>query len=447
MKLLFLEVRSKTELYLAVARKIKEINPGVEIVWVVQNRSFNVSTTDKTYCLGLPLVTDLKFESFDDIDRKVIDCDRFSLHFDAEPWYYKHYRGELESVFIHERPDFVFGELGNFFTHYACLLAERSGIPFYDVETSRFPNGCIGFFKYDKWSPLKLREVSDNEVEEFLSDFLDKRPVPDYMNHPSLFGEKLVLMKRRIFYRLKVLLGYVHGERFCTQNPIQNALDKHRVTKKLALWDSNAVTLEYVESLSKSGRKILLYPLQMQPEFNLEVWGYPNNKQEDVVLKLSESLPDDWVLILKANPKSYFEMNRFNFGRLARSAKILLLDRSVKMPQVEPLAAIVATVTGTVQIERLLSNRPVLILGETPFAEHSCIKKELVDLTPEDYVSAQDFRLTDVQVRGVARYLLEHSLPGVMGEPVNSLVCMAEANVNKLSLAFLQVIENNRNEL
>src|SRR5690606_21001021 len=120
--------------------------------------------------------------SIDDIDRKVMNCDRFPLSFQKESWYYRQYREQIAAILEQVRPTIAFGELGNFFTHYGCLLCKEMEIPFYDAETSRVPNRSFSFFQYDDWAPKKLRSVTHEESADYLSEFSAHRPVPDYMN-------------------------------------------------------------------------------------------------------------------------------------------------------------------------------------------------------------------------------------------------------------------------
>lgn len=439
MKILFLEVRSKTKLFHELAKEIKKSRQDVEVHWIIQNRAFRLKKEKNIHTLKYPKIRELLRKNRDSVDIKVSECDRFSLHFNSENWYYTDYRKQLEALFDKIKPDFVFGELGNFFTHYSALISKERKIPFYDIETARFPTGSIGFYQYDEWNPLKLKDVTDQEAENFLLDFQRKKPVPDYMKKPTSTKKDLLRLRTlQILHKLRVLSGYVTGETYCTQNPITNIFEKRQVKEKVKLWEKYAKTLKEV---TEQKHKKLLFPLQMQPEFNLEVWGHPYNNQEKIILKIAEKLPSDWKLIIKINPKSYFELNRLNLGKILENKNIILLERPVDMKTLDKYIDIVATVTGTVQIERILTNKPVYIIGNTPFKKYSCIDSSIESLTPEDFYGALNKKLQYSQLLEVSKFLLEYSTAGLMGEPINSIECMKKENIAKISQACIKVLE------
>ncbi|GEM_PF-6116528 len=439
MKIVFLEVRSKTKVFERVSQEIKNINPDIKIYWIVQNKMFCPTSSDEVIYLippKGPLDRDL-YGPFDDLDKKVIGCDRFNIHFNSKLWHYRFYRRQIEDALGLISPGIVFGELGNFFTHYACLLSKKNGIPFFDIESSRFPTGCVGVFLYDRWSPIRLRDPEDSDVHEFIKMFLEEKPIPDYMKRDQSWALKLRRISMSLSHKIKILFGFISGERYCTQTPIGHILERRLVAKSLKTWDESSITVEDIVATKK---KILLYPLQMQPEFNLEVWGYPWNNQEKIVRHILEKIPDDWVLLLKSNPKPYFEMNRINICSLAKNSNVMLLDRRVSMRDIDPYVDIVATVTGTVQIERILNNRPVYIIGQTPFKKFSCIKNDIESLNSENFESGRVFSLSMEQINQAARYLLEHSRPGIMSEPVSDVSCLSENNIKNLSEVVMSII-------
>ncbi|MGB7399886.1 hypothetical protein [Castellaniella sp.] len=443
MKIVFLEVRSKTSVYEEIAEEIGRIDDQVEIYWIVQNKLFSKIKSDNIFFLEFPKTSFSKYDKpkLDHLDEEVISADRFHIHFESTCWHYVNYRRQVEDILRKISPDVVFGELGNFFTHYACLWSKKNSIPFYDIESARFPKGCVGVFLYDKWNPVKLRDVKSSDVENFINDFRTLKPVPDYMVRPEDWNDLLRNKLKLINHKVKLLRGYVSGERYCTQHPIKNILEKIRVRQRLKLWDKASCGIDEVMGKKK---KILLYPLQMQPEFNLEVWGRPWSDQQQVIMSLLDKMPDDWVLLIKANPKPYFEMNRIDLMALVGDPKIMFLERGVSMQEIDSCVDIVATVTGTVQIERIINNKPVYIIGDTPFRKFSCIRDGIDWLTGAELDLATRFSLSDDQVRQAARLLLECSAPGIMGEPVSNGSCLERRNIERLTAVVLEVISKHK---
>ncbi|WP_420194204.1 hypothetical protein [Marinobacter sp. GH_1] len=436
MKLMFIEIRSKTELFESVAYELSTLKPELELSWLVMN-PFYRPKRGTLYELGFPKIENIDDFKFDDLDKKVISSDRFTIHFNREPWYYPYYRERIEHAITEEDPDFIVGELGTFYAHYACLIAKKLGIPFYDIESARFPNGCISIFQYDQWNPVKIQNVSDSDVWDYLEYYKKNRPVPDYMGKSS---KRFWRMKKGFLKKLdilKVLAGFLYGEVFNTQNPLENFVEKKKVSNQLRLWDRVSVDLDTLRKLKKN---VLLYPLQMQPEFNLEVWGAPNNNQLDVIKKLAFALPSDWVLLLKTNPKPYFEMNRLEIIDLSSKGNIYFLDRAVPMADISDVCDMVATVTGTIQIERLLAGKPVYIIGDTPFSDFSAIKASIDSLSEADISGGKDCQIDNDVSFKVAKFLLEHGIPGEVSEPISDPKCLRADNVSKLAHALLRVL-------
>ncbi|TYC58040.1 hypothetical protein FMN52_16000 [Marinobacter sp. BW6] len=436
MKLMFVEVRSKTKLFESLAHELSDLKPELVLSWLIMN-PFYRPKRGALYELGFPKIETIENLKFDRLDEKVISSDRFSIHFNREPWYYPYYRKMIEQAIAQEKPDFIIGELGTFYAHYACLIAKQLSIPFYDIESARFPNGCISIFEYDRWNPVKLQDVSDSQVWDYLKYYETNRPVPDYMgkNTKKISRLKKALLKK--LDTLKVLLGYLSGESFNTQNPLENFVEKKKVISQLRLWDKCRVDLD---GLRKINKKVLLYPLQMQPEFNLEVWGAPNNKQLAIIEKLARALPSDWVLLLKANPKPYFEMNRLEISNLYSRGNVYFLDRAVPMADISEMCDLVATVTGTIQIERLLAGKSVYIIGDTPFRDFSVIKSNIDSLSETDISGVSEYQSDNNVSFKVAKYLLEHAMPGEVSEPVSDPKCLRAANVSRLAHALLRVL-------
>lgn len=420
-KVIFIEVRSKIELYELIAKNLKTLLPNIEIYWLVFNWGFRPKLFSENIIRLYPGDKSDAEEIMDEIDRKVISCDRFNIHKLKKHNVYKNVRKQIDQCLEKIGPSLVIGELGNFYTHYAALLAKKKGMPFVDIETARYPTGHFSLNQYDQWKPLRLKSVDDDAVNNYLIEFRTLKPTPDYMKKKA--DTKIIDNIREKKHKISLFKNYLFGEKYCTQNPIKNLILKRRVAEKIKEWELNSKTLDQ----SLEGKKILLYPMQMQPELNIEVWGYPYNNQMEIIRKLVKSLPKDWILVIKPNPNAYFEMLSLDFEEVSSNEKIILLPFAVAMNHIEPKADLVATVTGTIQIERLINKRPVYILGETPFKKYSSIKSSLENLTINDFESA-GYSVEDSVAEGVVRYLLEHSAPGLISEPINDISCLSEAN-------------------
>lgn len=433
-KILIFEVRSKTKFYSRVFEELKKYKE-VDVHWIIQNPEFS-TFNDNEYIIPFPKRKDLSsINSEDDILLDVLAGDRFHIHFGCQGRHYNYYKKEIDIIINKVQPDFILGELGNFFTHIGCLLAQKKGIIFFDIETARYPTGSLGFFIYDEWKPKKVFDVTDQEVDVFLESFLYKKIVPDYMR---FVGEKKPIKNRMINlgHKFKILKGWLRGEKYCTQNPLKNIFRKNKIKNKIKKIDHNSVGLDFIKNNEK---KILLYPMQMQPEFNIEVWGRPYSDQNSIIMHLIKKLPTDWVLCIKPNPKSYFEVCKLDVDSILLNENAYFVNSRITMKEIDDYIDLVVTVTGTVQIERLLNKKPVYILGGTPFKDFSAINKKIEYLNAKDFMNL--YEPSEDDRKAVAKFLLEHSLPGIISEPINNPEIMNDYNVAKVCAAVSKVIQ------
>ena len=116
--------------------------------------------------------------------------------------------------------------------------------------------------------------------------------------------------------------------------------------------------------MDASGFKIL-YPLQMQPEANIDVWGRKYNNQLQLIKQLVGAAPEDVYLVVKPNPKSKYELSSDLIDYAEKNERIIVIHHDVPMIQVFQKIDLVVTVTGTIAMECIWANKPVLTLIKT----------------------------------------------------------------------------------
>jgi hypothetical protein len=441
-RIAFVEVRDKTGLFLRIAERLR----CHEVHWLVQNRAFVDREKSNVTILPYPrrgqllAARDLSDEELG-IIRRVANSDRFVTSFGKDNSYYGWYLKELERWLERVRPELIFGEVGNFHSHLLALIAERRGIPFLNPVSSRYPAGRFSFFLFDRLVPVggDQEKMNDEDLSSVMKSITQGTLRPDYM---------AVSSRRRdvVAYKTRLLIEYARGERFATQNPVKYAWRRRNLRDVVARWESQALDTEGFMHLRGRRTPIILYPLQMQPEVNLDVWGHDHRDQVELLSHLCDRVDaGGGVLVVKPNPKSFHEMSDPLLDMLSRRKHAFRLSKSVRMEQVSDLCDLVVTVTGTVAIERLLSRRPVEVLSPD--------YARLLDLPQACRDLARSWELTaelcdDVRERmrsfdplHVIRRLADSSYPGEIAEPLAAPRVLREDNLVRVASSFQSFIE------
>lgn len=177
-------------------------------------------------------------------------------------------------------------------------------------------------------------------------------------------------------------------------------------------------------------------PLHFQPEASTLVGGIFHADQSALAEAVLKSLPLGWSLIVKEHPAGRGTRPIFHYRRLLRYPNVVFCDAPSKV--ILPHVDAVITVTGTVGIEALAMDKPVVMLGRW-FWDHSPLvnraghveelpalfRRILID---RSYASKKD---REDQIR---RFLLSYldglipASPRREGTPVYAAELLAEIN-------------------
>lgn len=433
-KLLFLENRYKSYLMEEVAR---QLTSGHEILWLVQNHEF-IPGVGRSQIIPYPGRTELaETTEAAEIDLgPIIESDR-QLNFfgKKDKRYLFYYAREIGNFLKNERPDVVFGESTVFHELITIEWCRKLSIPYLNPSTCRYPPSRFSFYWYDTLDPAygEGKPLESSESRKIIDSIVHRKAKPDYMKKVSKPQQE----KGRDKW-LKTL-SYFRGERFNTPHPwikFQREFNKRKLIRQ---WDEVAATV-----VDKEGAFKLLYPLQMQPEANLDVWGRKWRDQTALIDELSRKVPAGAQLFVKPNPKSKYEISEELIGLGTQRDNITLLKHTVPMDEVLPAMDLVVTVTGTIAIECLLSNIPVVTLKETLNNQlTNCRYLESLDQIPAEIQEVKNGRFprcTEEELEGFISHLNEKSYPGVITDPFSDPGCIGDPNIAALTAAFQHVI-------
>jgi lipid A disaccharide synthetase len=167
-----------------------------------------------------------------------------------------------------------------------------------------------------------------------------------------------------------------------------------------------------------------------------------------LIQEIYEALPKNTVLYIKPNPKSKYELTEELITYVDQQENIKIIHHSVKMDTILPIIDLVITVTGTIAIECILSNKPIVTLIKTinNLADNCMyirdLKKDLKNII--SLVEMREFKILNEQEKiNYINILNTTSYRGKVSDPFTDKNSVSKKNIDNLVLAFYTVIENN----
>lgn len=432
MQLLFIENREKTHFWAAVAARLQD--RGFAIAWAVQNPMFASRLPGRVHLMPFP-----KGASPDQVrgfeDWPLLVTDRGRDHFAAGHAHYTHYARQLEEIYDKVKPALVLGEATLFHELLAVGEARSRRIPYLHPSAERYPQDRLCFFHDITQHAFggSGGTYSDSDAREFADRIAEGRVRLSYMRAHGRLGRAARKLKWALS-RARIMLGRVSGERYNTPSLARKWLLSKTVRLHLSEWRAMA-------RMPLPGERFILYPMQMAPEANIDVWGRPFNDQVKVIKDLLDSAPADVKVALKCNPKPKYELSAELIALVRKESRIFLLPVEMAMPAAMAKAIGAVTVCGTVGFEAVFGRGRCISLRHPVIAD-AC--PTLAAASPQEAVS----RLLSDPKAGVGspdlavallQRIYARSYPGYVSDPFSSPECLAGENVERVTEAVVDV--------
>ncbi|MRI34294.1 hypothetical protein EOPP23_14990 [Endozoicomonas sp. OPT23] len=420
-KILFIENRLKTLLWARLAEEF--VSQGLECRFLVQNNLFRVAGHEN-YIIPFPESNDFSKSEGTFFDKLKIQ-DRSVSIFSRSNDHYNYYYNEIEKYLCNYDPDVVIGECTLFHELIAIEICKKKNIEFIHPTSCRYPLGRFSLYKYDTLQPCnenKLFEINDHDVA-LETEIKERSIVPDYIKRTTSIKDSIEGKLKKYAVKKYSLHGRIKGEVYNTPSLFKAAAKDTSVIYNKHCWDSCAIDIEAIDDWNKT----VLVPLQLQPEANIDVWGYPYNNQVENVLELLRIIPKSWSVLLKANPKTKYELSSDLLSLLRENDRVNALKHSTTMDDIFNLSKYIYSVTGTINIEAALAGKINISNKFYPVSLFS--KKEHIE------GDLYGFRY-DAEKGSLAAYLRENSFEGIISDPINSPSCISSDNISKITKAF-----------
>lgn len=363
-KILFLENRLRTYVWQWMADFLED--RGYEIYWIVENHYYkpkgkNVfvipypkdEDIEKAKKLGIPKDI-FDYVTFTDRNLYIFDCKNAD--------YYYHYYNQIRDYLLDVLPDLVIGECTQFYELLAISVCKQENILYLHPSTCRYPVDRFSFYQYDTLRPYKgSGDVYPyDEALNLANSIVSRSILPIYMVEPSFSWKRFLETQKD---KLIKTYCYYCGEHYCTPSPKKKLRFNNKRDKLVEKWNALSKNKPWEDAIKH--KFVVMYPMHMQPEANLDVWGYPFRNQADTIKKIADQLKDDEILVVKPNPKAKYELTDELLSLLASRDNIVTVPLETPMAIAFGKTGLVVTVTGTIAMECIVSNKPVVTLVKT----------------------------------------------------------------------------------
>lgn len=254
-------------------------------------------------------------------------------------------------------------------TEVLSIEAEKRNIPFYSSLLSLLPNTF-----YWKPRPLDGRlddlsevEVSENDIavaDQYLNDVREKQLRPIYVASTKKYNITLITVLHSLFLHLRVKRDTKRRERnqaFRYEDySIFSALDVRRY------WE--CLHHKYDSLSDIKGRKIIFYPMHVEPEGTLNYCVDENFEQTSIIQLIATAIKLDQYLVVKEHPQQQGMLLSKVFDDLRKRYKnIIYLPSYVSSFDVLRQCEAVVTLTSTAAWEGVILGKPAFVLGKIFF--------------------------------------------------------------------------------
>ena len=214
----------------------------------------------------------------------------------------------------------------------------------------------LGYFKNEIDIKTDLQNINIEKVKniyaeriKFKKKLINER-LSKKLSEKKIFSIKF-LKDMIIDCLIKFKLIYRENEKHLNKNYLENLkkIEKSR---------------EEIMNLVQN-RKIIFFPLHMQPELTTSLLAGTYEDQILVLEKLNSLSKNKWIIVAKENQsQTHYQRNPFFFERLKGLKNVFFLKRSEETDEFLNKSDMIATICGTIGFEGLIKSKKCLVFGQ-----------------------------------------------------------------------------------
>ena len=439
MNICFIANYDKTYLFDKIADELSKKN--INVFWISVNSNLSNFLYKKYGCEKV-LHINRKFIHEEPIGEyklnEIIECDRILRH---ERKFAKDFLGSIQKPIYNfiknNNISFIFGEVAGaheILIFRMCRQNSELKCKFLNPHTIRIPNGRFAFFE-DEFQTIMYKGAGSN-AESTVN--LEK---PDYLAANSKYEKEQSGFKNELRLLMKFLLDSDYYDRY---DPTKFSSKFRKLSSKI----KNKINTYIYGKLNKQNfenlcnKKYVFYPLQKQPEANVDVLGRYYENQLTDICNIWRILPNDWILIVKEHPNAIGDRGWRFYKTIAKFNGVFLIDDKADSHKIISNAQAVFTVTGTAAYEAALMGIPSFTFADNFFNNlPGCYKISIEDLRKmenfEIFLKNKNFEINNEASQNT---IVSKSYEGIISNPTRNPLCIEKNNVDKVSTAFLNIL-------
>ncbi len=174
-------------------------------------------------------------------------------------------------------------------------------------------------------------------------------------------------------------------------------------------------TLPYFPAEKLNELEYAYYPLHVEPEIALSLFGREYLNQIELVRNIAKSLPVTWKLVIKDHPAGVGRRNIGYYKKLLEIPNVVLVSHYVDSTAVIENAKMVFTVSGFSGFEAILEKKPVITFGKTFYdiLPDSIVShvKSLQDLPNTVSELLENYKYSEKDVVCLTAAVMKNSIP------------------------------------
>ena len=212
--------------------------------------------------------------------------------------------------------EFIFGEFTWSYELIISRVAKILNIPYYNLQSTRYPSNRFLFFSNEKQNLFYLRKNNQNNVDYRES----QNEYENYIKQKNKDKNNIKLIINKI---LRLFLNDYYDK--CDPTYIS----KIKRSKNFILKIFNKISFYLLLKIKKKkleNKKYLIYFLQKSPESTVDVKGMYYSDQINNIINIWKILPNDFKLIIKEHPNCVGERNILYYLKFLKLNNIFLIN-------------------------------------------------------------------------------------------------------------------------
>jgi hypothetical protein len=288
-----------------------------------------------------------------------------------------------EELIEKEKPTILIAEPSILNALVGYIVATKHGVKYLN-QTPTFFTGRIGlstnpyfYWKkaihlYEQYKSSGIpKEIKDKAVN-WLNKYKNEKQVPTFMQRISLKEDHVRLVPNLNLKTVKHAWTTYYrtpeeefNYRYIKQHPLVSLVKgrmkyfqfKHLLKKEQQLFEAPDLK-----------EKFILYPLHVEPETTVLIQSLFYSDQLALIKQIAMSIPLDCRLYVKEHPAMYGLRDIKDYKRLKQLPNVVLIRYDANTHDLIRNCQLVTTLTGTVGLEALFYNKPVIMFGKTYYS-------------------------------------------------------------------------------